>query len=954
MRAVLFIFLYVFIDEPVFSQTSAIAKDGTVYSVDGYGHLTGTSSTGQVLWRITNSVSDSHFVMPVLDGSGNLFVTYARTVVFSRYYYDFYCGIFAIDPFNATIKWTFEIHDQHGSSNAVLDQDHHLVFKGHVFDSGSGQLLFTLPQSSSDSAAIFGPNGVLYIKSKRLEAVDLRTRAYLWVIEQSGTPEPNTTVPAQSFLTTPVIGPSGTLYAGMPDHRVLAVDSITGQIKWLCRTLGPVYTTGILDQNEDLYIASSDGRYYAFRGRTGELKWFFDSRFGSQVSYHPPILTSSGAIHVWGQNQNGYPRFLDLAADSGAVLSEELSDAISRPLTDNNLSFQKTGPPEILTEPQIAPLVGGSAIFGVNATGTQPLSYQWFKNGIRLPDATNFSYMAAAPAMNDEFQAQITNILGSTNTMSATPGYTLTTRAFTGKIRASEAAAFKAGSVVHLQAVPPPNRRFLRWNGDASGTNTSLDIEMDHSKFITAEFETEDLDFARQIPIGSRLFFNGRTPFSLAAGADGIVYAATLQQLLLAFDTYTGRELWSYWRDGINLQGLPPQIATTARGNVVFSIQNLSVDCLDGRTGKLRWSRSVTNRVSTALDPRGIVYIFAGDVTAVDEETGVLISKQPLAATYSGFIHTDGKLFFSQYPVGWSLYNPGPDFSIVVRPGIFQALQIRDGVTDSTKFQTSDFIGPVTPEPRIIVSQNGNLFAPGRELDWLNSEIKSISPVASSSVFRSDGTLFSNPLGDPFLFCRFGVYCTITNQNLTFFASLHGLMDTIWPSESFDERNSRCLLILGKPRILTQPRNHLTTSTNQPYFYVDATGTPPLSYQWFRNGMPISNGTTSRIRPSSTNPADTYFVRIRNLEGETDSRTVGIGLTVEPIQLRNVSDLQQKLAFDFPVQQSFVYFIESTQFLESPAWNLEATLTAETNQLSHFEIASLGVHSFFRVRVASP
>jgi outer membrane protein assembly factor BamB len=761
--------------------------------------------------------------------------------------------------------------------------------------------------------------------------------------------------PVQPFFSTPVIGPSGTLYAGMPDHRVLAVDSATGNIKWLCRTLGPIYTTGILDQNEDFYTASSDGRYYAFNGRTGNLKWFFDSRFGSQVSDHPPILTDSGIISVWGQNQNGYARFLGLSTDSGDVLWERLSDPISGSLTDNNLCFQKTGPPQILAQPQIAPLIGDSASFEVNVTGTQPLSYQWYKNGIRLPDATNFFYAAISPSINDQFHVQITNIFGSTNTIPVNPGYTLTTRALTGKIRAPEAAAFKAGSVIHIEAVSPTDRRFLRWDGDASGTNPALDVQMDNSKTITAEFETEDLDFARQIPIGSRLFFIGRTPFNscLAAGSDGVVYATTRQRLLLAVDVYTGKELWAYSRDGIDLQGFPPQIAITTRGNVVFSVQNLSVDCLDGRTGKLRWSRSITNRVSTALDPRGIVYIFAGDVTAIDEETGVLISKQPVAATYTGFIHIDGKLCFSQYPIGWSLYNPGPDYSIVVRPDFFKALQIRDGITESIRLETSDFIGLAAPDPEFIVSQNGNLFAPGREFDWQNREIKAITAVTSHSVFRSDGSLFSNPMGDPFVFCHYGVYCTITNKNLAFFASSHSLMDTVWPSESFDDRNSRCLLILGKPRILTQPRNHLITSADQPYFYVDATGTPPLSYQWFQNGVPIPDATSSRLSPPATSPTDTFFIRIKNSEGEIDSRTVGFGLTIEPAHLRNISDLQQKLAFDIPTQEGLVYFVESTQDLQNPTWNQQTTFTA-TNQFFHFETASSEDRSFFRVRVASP
>jgi len=75
-----------------------------------------------------------------------------------------------------------------------------------------------------------------------------------------------------------------------------------------------------------------------------------------------------------------------------------------------------TGPPAILTQPQ-SPLsvVGGSASFSVTAIGTAPLIYQWRRDGVPIPGATNRTYTIAVLDSSSQarYSVVVTNSEGS-------------------------------------------------------------------------------------------------------------------------------------------------------------------------------------------------------------------------------------------------------------------------------------------------------------------------------------------------------------------------------------------------------------------------------------------------------------------------------------------------------------------------------------------------------------
>ena len=90
------------------------------------------------------------------------------------------------------------------------------------------------------------------------------------------------------------------------------------------------------------------------------------------------------------------------------------------------------------------------------------------------------------------------------------------------------------------------------------------------------------------------------------------------------------------------------------------------------------------------------------------------------------------------------------------------------------------------------------------------------------------------------------------------------------------------LTVTGSPAITSQPTSQTVTAGNSVSFTVVATGTNPLSYQWYYNSSPISGAVsaTYAINPVTAGNAGNYYVTVTNTAGSATSNTVS--LTVNP------------------------------------------------------------------------
>src|SRR5207244_12772176 len=87
------------------------------------------------------------------------------------------------------------------------------------------------------------------------------------------------------------------------------------------------------------------------------------------------------------------------------------------------------------------------------------------------------------------------------------------------------------------------------------------------------------------------------------------------------------------------------------------------------------------------------------------------------------------------------------------------------------------------------------------------------------------------------------------------------------------------------PTITVQPANESLQAGGTARFSVEATGTPPLQYQWKRNGAAIPNATNPTYSLSSVSLADNgaqFQVIVSNSAGATPSSIVTLEVIPSP------------------------------------------------------------------------
>lgn len=164
------------------------------------------------------------------------------------------------------------------------------------------------------SAAALSSDGTLYVGTvspidqtgalvgdHKLHALDALTGVQKWEFE-----------PASSIYAAPTIGNDGTVYMASVDKKVYALDSVTGAKKWEFTANSLIENAVALGSNGWLYVGAYERRLYALDTQTGTQQWAFDTS-GHIVS--SPVLDREGNLYL-GTDDG---RFYALNAQTGAV-----------------------------------------------------------------------------------------------------------------------------------------------------------------------------------------------------------------------------------------------------------------------------------------------------------------------------------------------------------------------------------------------------------------------------------------------------------------------------------------------------------------------------------------------------------------------------------------------------------------------------------------------------------
>jgi glucose/arabinose dehydrogenase len=287
------------------------------------------------------------------------------------------------------------------------------------------------------------------------------------------------------------------------------------------------FATGI-SQPVDLKVASDGSLYYASIGAASVFRIRFTGTAPS-VTTHPSnqtvlqgqpatfsVVAAGSAplsyqwqrnqVNISGANASSYTLTAPALADNGAKFRCVITNTFGS-ATSNEATLTVNAPPGITADPANQTVTQGQpATFGVSATGSTPLTYQWQRNQLDIPGANASSYTITAASMSDngaKFRCLVTNSLGSATSNEAT-----------------------------LTVQPPPPLLFTEAGGDTAIALTSVSMFRDPFSLVdTFNFSSDNR--TRLVFFGTNLdLLPGDTSTAVTARAEDAqmnIYPVTVE-----------------------------------------------------------------------------------------------------------------------------------------------------------------------------------------------------------------------------------------------------------------------------------------------------------------------------------------------------------------------------------------------------------------------------------------
>lgn len=132
----------------------------------------------------------------------------------------------------------------------------------------------------------------------------------------------------------------------------------------------------------------------------------------SAGGYHNLALKSDGTVVAWGTDSYGQ---IDVPSGLADVVALAAGGSHSMALVGSGLPSVTRQP-----FPQRTP-VGQTRVLSVAAAGRQPLSFQWYRSGMRIPEAGNAQLVLSDVQPDDagNYWAEVSNALGTTRSVAA-------------------------------------------------------------------------------------------------------------------------------------------------------------------------------------------------------------------------------------------------------------------------------------------------------------------------------------------------------------------------------------------------------------------------------------------------------------------------------------------------------------------------------------------------------
>ena len=194
-----------------------------------------------------------------------------------------------------------------------------------------------------------------------------------------------------------------------------------------------------------------------------------------------------------------------------------------------------SGAPVITGQPQDASApTGGSATFAVTASGTAPLSYQWYRNDVAISGATSSSYTRSSLTTSDTgstYQVRVSNASGTVTSRKATLTVGSNTAPMASISTPTVGQQFSAGDTLHLSGTATDAE-----DGQLPGSAMSWEVELHHNVHLheyagPQTGSTMDVVLSRTIEVDADIFYRVRLTVTDSRGASSVVTRDVLPRM---------------------------------------------------------------------------------------------------------------------------------------------------------------------------------------------------------------------------------------------------------------------------------------------------------------------------------------------------------------------------------------------------------------------------------------
>ncbi len=651
-----------------------------------------------------------------------------------------------------------------------------------------------------------------------------------------------------------------------------------------------------------------------------------------------PIFSnsSSGGSKILKILQDGYENFPATGQSYRPVFTSYIIPFQSG--IDNALQYAK-GIIDNISGNQLAPIItahpasisigeGQSAVFRVNASGAAPLTYQWMRNGFQIPGATLSEYNTGAVTLSNSgetYSCLISNSYGQVQSANAVlTVLTAPPPPPSGGPNLVINGGFESGSVTSwgqsntfggaVYSFSVNSASPLSGNYDAiisvqsAGTNNSRPL-------ITASLSQNKIT-------GEKYIFNFTT--KVISGNPAISYI-NYGSGLKALGSLTGTNQWSFTAESANntTNSIAFYVDGTKAGS--FSIDDVSFTKVIQAAPP-----TITSQPQNVTVTEGMSAVFS--ITAE--------GSQPLA--YQWLLNGNeipGAVSSSYTIVAAQLNLSGSFFSC-------RLTNSEGSVTSASAILTvNQDTPPPPPTSENLVLNSG--FETGTLSSWGQSNtlggagytfaVNSSNPIDGSYegliTITLPGSNNSRPLitatlsenkvsGGKYIFSFTtkvisgspGIGYINYGTGLKPIGSLSGLRTWEFTVDAANNTtNSIAFYVdgtktgsfaidnvsfsrLSSPLIISNPQNTEKYETQQTVFYAQASGTPPLSYKWFKNGIEIPGADSSSYKTPVLTLSDsgsTFYCRVSNSLGTVESASALLSvLSGKPVISINPMDTE--------------------------------------------------------------